>query len=100
MTYEWTLERVEFLLDMDNNNVHPVTMAKHLGTTRDKTVGKLAKLRSGIDAMPEAQTRVSRGCLCCGRPFEADSRTIRLCDRCKDSQEFSSDTGDFTVNIK
>tara|TARA_R110000787_G_scaffold160652_1_gene274228 strand:- start:680 stop:979 length:300 start_codon:yes stop_codon:yes gene_type:complete len=98
MTYEWTLERVEHLLVMDNSNVHPATMAKHLKTTRRKAVGKLAKLRSGIDAMPELQTSVSRECLYCGRPFEADGRTIRLCGPCKDSQEFSSDTGDFTVS--
>jgi hypothetical protein len=98
MKYEWTLERVEFLLDMDNNNVHPCTMGKHLKTTRRKVVGKLAKLRSGIDAIPEAQNDVSRCCLRCERDFVADGLYIRLCGECKRHPIYGSDAGDYVVS--
>jgi hypothetical protein len=41
------------------------------------------KVEERLSLRPERQPGIARKCLCCGDAFEAPTRFIRMCDRCK-----------------
>ena len=84
----WTDEETRLLVKLNEAGMGKREIAKIVGHTFAGTRDKLRRIQDCSDNVREAVEIVSRKCLRCRDPFEAEGRFIRICGRCKDLQEW------------
>lgn len=78
--------RSESAVEKKARNLRLPSKTGHVNGPLPDTV-RTIKDEMRLKVRPVVSMRVARKCLCCARPFDAPTRFIRLCDRCRGQSE-------------